>query len=162
MNRSMRIVLIVSLALNLALGAALGQWIWKSHHHPSPRPMHEGPSMFRPDALRGALSPEHGDMVDEVLARHRDAMHSRIQQLRLARDSVQTAMLADPFQPERLDAAFANLRNAETNTASEAHAMLAEVTALAKPEERERIAELMKGRHSRSPDSAPHKRKSGH
>lgn len=158
----MRIVLIASLALNLALGAALGQWIWKSHHHERPKPMHEGPPMFRPDALRGALSPQRADVVDGVLARHRDAMHSRIQQLRLAREAVQAAMLAEPFQSERLDAAFADLRRAESDTASEAHAMLAEVTALAKPDERERLAELMKGRHPRNAGASPHQRESRH
>lgn len=162
MSRTLRIVLIASLALNLALGAALGQWIWKSNHHARPAHMHDGPPMFRPDALRAALSPEHGAVVDQILAKHRDAMHGRIKQLRQAREDVRLALLAEPFQRGQLDAAFANLRTSEADTAAEAHAILGEVAELAKPAERERIAGLVKGRHSKESDSAPRKREPRH
>ena len=162
MSRALRIVLIASLALNLALAAALGQWIWKSHHHPRPAHMHDGPAMFRPDALRAALSAEHGAMVDQILASHRDAMHGRIKQLRQARENVRAALLAEPFQRGQLDAAFAKLRASEADTAAEAHAILTEVAQLADATERDRIAGLVKGRHAKDPGNAPRKREPRH
>lgn len=151
----MRLLLIVSLALNLALGAGLGWWAWQNHRSQNMSSMRGGGRpMFHPDALRGALQGDRGELVDRVLAHHRERMRRQIQDLRQARREVQAAMLAEPFEREQLDTAFSNLRVAETMTATEAHALVADLVEQAEPRERQRMARLVdggRGRHRMRP-----------
>ncbi|MCB1567565.1 MAG: periplasmic heavy metal sensor [Xanthomonadales bacterium] len=154
MNPATRLLLIVSLALNLALGGGLAWWAWQNHQAQSMTSTREGRPMFHPDALRGALHGDRGALVDRVVAHHRERMRSQIQALRQARRDVQTAMLAEPFQREQLDAAFSQLRAAETLTATEAHALVGDLVEQAEPRERQRMARLVdggRGRHRMRP-----------
>lgn len=149
MSRSIRILLIVSLALNLTLGAGLAWWGWQVHRNQTNAARFDGRPMFRPDALRASLRGERSELVDRVMAHHRDRMRNQIQSLRQAREDVRAAMLAEPFQRERLDAAFAQLRSAEASTATEAHALVGDLVEQAEPRERQRIARLVNGGHGR-------------
>lgn len=152
MSRMLRTILILSLALNLALGAGLGWWAWQSHRFQNSASMRDGrPILFRPDALRGTLRADRSALVDRVMAHHRDRMGTQIQALRAARDEVREAMLAEPFQRERLDAAFAQLRDTETRTATEAHALLSDLVEQAEPRERQRMARLVQDHRGRHP-----------
>lgn len=147
MTRSLRYILLASLALNLALGVSLAWLAFKPGHPPAEARSREPRPMFHPEALRRALPAERRELIDGVLASHREAMHARIGRMAQAREGVREAMRADPFERERLDAAFAKLREDESRTAQEAHALLADLAAKATPEERERLSSLIAGRH---------------
>lgn len=147
MTRPLRYILLASLALNLALGVSLAWLAFKPGHPPAEARAREPRPMFHPEALRRALPKERGELLDAVLASHRDAMHARIDRMAQAREGVREAMRAEPFERERLDAAFAQLRDTESRTAQEAHALLADLATQATPQERERLAGLLGGRH---------------
>ena len=146
MPRPLRYLLLASLALNLALGASLTWLAFKPGHAPHQTHAREPRPMFHPEALRRALPAERRPMIDAVLASHRQAMHARIDRMRQAREAVREAIRAEPFERERLDAAFAQLRESETLTAEQAHRLLADLAAQATPQERERLARLAGGR----------------
>lgn len=144
MNRTLRRVLLASLALNLALAASL---VWLTWPPAASEPASQPPRpMLRSEALRGALRPERGPVVDQVMASHRERMHARIETMSQARNEVYEAILAEPFERQRLDAAFAQLRQAEGDTAWEAHNLLADLVEQAEPDERQHLAQLIKTR----------------
>lgn len=146
MPRSLRYLLLASLALNLALGVSLTWLTFKPGHPPAEALAREPRPMFHPEALRRALPAERRQLIDGVLASHRGAMHARIVHMRQAREGVREAIRATPFERERLDAAFTQLRESEARTAEQAHALLADLATQATPEERERLARLVGGR----------------
>lgn len=148
LSRPLRLLLLASLALNIALGVALiarAPWTGTRHgpHHAAPLP-----GLVDLRALRQHLSPGREDVVDAAFAAHRDALRPRLMQLFEARREVRAAIRAEPFERATLDAAFARLRQAETEVASEAQALLGDLLEGATPQERERIAELMPRRGS--------------
>ena len=121
-------------------------WLaFKPGHPPAEARTREPRPMFHPEALRRALPTERHGLLDGVLATHRAAMHARIDRMAQAREGVREAMRTEPFERERLDAAFAQLRDTESHTAQEAHALLADLAAQATPQERERLARLVGG-----------------
>lgn len=153
MTPAARYLLLFSLALNLSLGVALAWFHW---HRPA---VAEAPpprgAMFRHDALRDALAPRRGGLVDAVAARHRETMRVRIERMDEARATVREALRAEPFDRAALDDAFAGLREADSRTAAEAHALISEVAAEANPSERERLSRLMEGRRRRGNHHPP-------
>lgn len=162
MTRLPRFILIVSLSLNLALGAGLGWLIWHSGPTASD-PQTRGPrALFHSDALRRALPPERAAFVDRILAHHRDTMRAHVEELTQARVGVRAAILAEPFTRQQLDDAFARLREAEGGTAQEAHALLADLVEQAEPQEREHLARLIPERRQRRQRHERHKRQSEH
>lgn len=151
MTRSIRIILLTSLALNLALGVGLAWRVLHPGQPPAASHQREPRPMFHPEALRRALPKERSELLDSVLAQHREAMHARIQHMHQAREDVREAMQAVPFERERLDAAFAQLRVTESQTAEEAHALLADLASRATPEERERLTRMLGGSRGMRP-----------
>ena len=147
MTRTFRYILLASLALNLALGVGLIWLAFKPGHPPAEARTREPRPMFHPEALHRAMPEARRDLVDSVLANHRQAMHARIDRMSQAREGVREAMRAEPFERERLDAAFTQLRESESLTAQEAHALLADLVTQATPEERERLSGLLGSRH---------------
>lgn len=147
MTRSIRFILLASLALNLALGVSLAWLALRPGHPPADARMREPRPMFHPDSLRRALPEQRGALLDAVLASHREAMHARIGAMVQAREGVREAMRAEPFGRSALDGAFAELRNKEYQTAEEAHALIADLATRLTPEERERLSGLIGTRH---------------
>ena len=96
-----------------------------------------------------------GGLVDAVAARHRETMRVRIERMDEARATVREALRAEPFDRAALDDAFAGLREADSRTAAEAHALISEVAAEANPSERERLSRLMEGRRRRGNHHPP-------
>ncbi len=147
MTRSVRLILLASLALNLALGAGLAWLAFQPVHPPPETRKRVSPPMFHPEALRRALPKERGDLLDAVLAQHREAMHARIRALSQARAGVREALRAEPYERELLDDAFARLRDAEVRTAEQAHALLVDLATRVTPEDRERLSRIVEDRH---------------
>ena len=142
-SRTLRIALLLSLALNLAL-AAMVAW----HHGPwrgEGRGRHAPslPHLFDVRALRRVIPEERRHVLTPVFEKHRPEMRTRLHALFAARGDVRQAIAAEPFDPVALESAFARLREADRATAEQAQAMMAEVLAVATPEERRRMAEVM-------------------
>lgn len=149
MTRLLRFALLASLALNLSLGVGMAWLVLRPLQEPASSEADRSRPMFRHDTLRRALSQERASLVDTVMARHRDAMHAHMEQLRATRLEVREAIRAEPFERDRLDAAFAHLREADQLTATEAHALLGDLVAGASPAERQRLAQLFSGQRGR-------------
>ena len=143
LSRTARIVLLLSLALNLALLVFVG---W--HHGPwrdNDRGRHAPPlpHLFDVRALRRVIAPEREAVIRPIFEAHRPQMRSRLHDLFAARGDVRRAIAAEPFDRAALESAFARLREADRATAEEAQAMLAELLDVATPEERRKMSELM-------------------
>lgn len=141
--RTLRIVLLLSLALNVALGVFVA---W--HHGPwrdGDRGRHAPglPHLFDVRALRRVVPPEREDVIRPIFEQHRPEMRRRLHELFAARGDVRRAIAAEPYDRAQLESAFARLREADRATAEQAQLMLAELLAVATPEERRKMSELM-------------------
>ena len=155
MNSLVRTVLLVSLALNIALGASL---TWLVLQPPPTREETRGRKarpLLHPEQLRRALPAERGELIDNVLEAHRAAMRAHLNELAAARDRVRDAVRHEPFDRSALDAAFAQLRESERQTAEEAQALISDLLQQLTAEEREQIAPLFAhpGRRGQRPPS---------
>ena len=150
LSRTARIVLLLSLALNLALLVFVG---W--HHGPwrdEGRGRHAPPlpHLFDLRALRRVIPPEREAVVRPIFETHRPEMRTRLHELFAARGDVRRAIEAEPYDRSALESAFARLREADRATAEQAQVMLAELLAVATPEERRKMSELMARSGSRA------------
>lgn len=141
--RTLRIVLLLSLALNVALLVFVG---W--HHGPwrdDERGRHAPPlpHLFDVRALRRVVPEEREPVIRPIFDAHRPAMRARLHELGAARGDVRRAIAAEPFDATQLESAFARLREADRATAEEAQRMMAELLAVATPQERKKMSELM-------------------
>jgi len=146
---SVRWLLLLSLALNVALGAALVLPMVASEHyrgHRSGSHSHGRDHMPNPRHLRRLLGEERASLVDAEVDRHRERIRATFPPLHAARATVHAAMHAEPFDRAALDHAFAELRARDAATAEAVQAMLADVIAQLTPEERARIATSMEMR----------------
>lgn len=154
LSSGMRVLVLASLLLNVALLAALVLLVPRLHDRddgPRDRRAPPLPALFDPRALKQALPEARHPALDAALRGHREEIRSRLGTLFEARRAVRRAMTADPFNRTALDAAFVQLRDAEAATAAEAQAMLGDVLADSTAAERERIANLIprRGEHRR-------------
>lgn len=155
LSRGMRVLLLASLLLNVALIAALVLLVPRLHERedgPRERRAPPFPALFDPRALKQALPEARHADLDAALQSHREAIRARIGTLFDARRAVRAAILAEPFDRAALDAAFTTLREAEAATAAEAQAMVGDVLEDSTAAERERVANLMSRRGERRHD----------
>ena len=120
--RALATLLGISVVLNvLFVGVWAGQWV--RHGHAT-----HGAETFDGHAMRG------------VWKRHDAMLRPRSEALEASRRKVTEALLADPFQPEALDAALSQLRT-ETDGAQRAlHRALVESARDLSPEDRRQMA----------------------
>lgn len=142
MNSLVRTVLLVSLALNIALGASLAWMVLQPQPTRGEMRAREGRPMFHPEQLRRALPAERSELIDSVLAAHRAGMRVRLTELAGAREAVREAVQHEPFDRNALDAAFADLRESERRTAQEAQALIGDLLQQLTPEERAQLSGL--------------------
>jgi len=128
LTKILAIALAVSVALNVFF---LGFWATRAV-----RRWHEGRSpdsfereMDRPAAMRGMWK-THGPVLE-----HRRAA------LDIARRAVREALVAEPFQPQALEAALAKLRGETDETQAALHRALVQMATELSPEERRRLAD---------------------
>lgn len=147
MPKRYRWLLLLSLALNLGLGAAL-----MAHHwHLS---QHQGSGERRwarlPDArqLTRALDEPDRAVLRKVMESHREALGSQFQPMGDARREVAEALRAEPFDPDALTRAFARIRDSEGNMANAMHAFMLDLATQVSAQGRQRIADRMeRSRH---------------
>jgi Spy/CpxP family protein refolding chaperone len=142
-SRTLRLALLMSLALNVALASMLawqhGPWRGEARGRHAAAMSH----LFDVRAMRRVIAPERQSALAPIFEKYRPQMRSRLEALFAARGDVRQAIAADPFDAAALAAAFARLREADRATAEQAQSMMAEVLAVATPEERRRMAEIM-------------------
>lgn len=152
-----RALLLLSLALNLALCVALVMLRWQPFHD------HGGGDrrwsrVPDPRALAHALEADDRQILTEVLERHRPALVEQFRPLGQARRGLAEALRTEPFDPGRMDAAFAQMRAAEGGGAEAMHAFMMDLAPRISAAGRVRIAEHLErgrgGRRDRERDAA--------
>jgi uncharacterized membrane protein len=148
--RTYRYLLLLSLALNLGLGAALFTVQW---HHQQSRQEGADRRWARipsPRMLAGALDEADRRILLEVIETHRGKLGEHFRPLGGARRELAEALRAEPFDPAAMQAAFERMRDSESGTAAAMHAFMLELATRVSADGRKRIADqLERGRHGR-------------
>ena len=117
-------VLVVSLALNLLfVGLVAGSW-WR-----------HGPSGSRDRIITGAVE----RLMQDLLKQHRESVRPVRQQLRDARDAAKEAVLTEPFDEAKVQAALARFREIRTSQHKSMHAMVMDLMKQLTLEERKEL-----------------------
>ena len=145
----LRTALLLSLAVNVLLAAALAAGAWRQ----SGRVEQAGVPMRMPGPMQiaRALPEEDRPVMRDVLAEHRGEMRPRIMEARRARQAVRDALLADPFDAAALERALAEMRMRDSEVVTFAQTLLAEVAGKVSPQGRQAMAKVIeRGRERRS------------
>jgi uncharacterized membrane protein len=148
-TRLMRIVLVVSLALNLFVVSAVavdafthGGWTRSFFGMHGGR----GPGLLglpNPRELRAILPEQDRAVLDSTMEAHRPQFRERFQGMGDARDAVAAAIKAEPFDPAKLETAFADLSTRWSAISAEAQAMLTDLITHLSPEGRAKLAQVL-------------------
>ena len=135
-GRALAIALLASIALNVALIAALATpWVAGHGHDRGPGFRHGGAVAL----LRELAGPEAAALG----ARHEPLLKERMEGVRAARERVLTALAAEPFDRDAFQAALVDLRAASGQAKDAFDAMLGEVIPTLSPEQRRELAERL-------------------
>ncbi len=144
-----RWLLLLSLALNIGLVTALVAHHW----HDNERHASAERRWSRiPDSRQLARALEDADrrILGEVLERHRQHISGPYRPLGNARREVAEALRAEPFDPDDLSLAFADMRSSEDAMGEAKHAFMLELATRISADGRQRIADRMqRGRRGR-------------
>jgi uncharacterized membrane protein len=108
-TRGLKLALVVSIALNLAVaGVVGGAWLRGGHHKGMPRDISFGP-------FSEALSKEDRRALRAALGKRADMLHASRETARAEFEMLLAALRAEPFEPTTLNTAFTAIetRNAE-------------------------------------------------
>jgi uncharacterized membrane protein len=100
--RSWRWALVASLALNLLLLGVIGTWLWRSDSRSGPSALAEAVATL-PEPDRTTL----GQLLDQRRAEGKTAWD----ELRKLRAAANEALSADPYDPQRAEAALTAMRD---------------------------------------------------
>jgi uncharacterized membrane protein len=149
----LRVLLVVSLGLNVAVLAGLG---WRHFGHDGghrgghgPHAAMRGSLMPNPRVLRQVLPEDRRAVVDGLIAKHRDEIRGTVREVFAARRKVHALMTADTVDRAALDRAFAELRARDADAATAVQAMLTELATDLTPAERRAMAEAVERRGPR-------------
>lgn len=158
LSTPVRIVLLVSLSLNLLLTAAAGGLWWRQRAAIAPHEALEARSLPDPRRIAKALPPERRALVREALAPDRAAFAEDLRALRAAHAEVRDALRRRPYEVAALEAALADVRERERAMAERVHAGLLRLSTQLSDAERAQLADSVPRRdHHRS-----HERERGH
>lgn len=129
MNRPVRIALLSSLLLNVALLAMLAVWgVGRQAGTEGPPP-------------RSAASEAQRERFREAMAPYREGIRAEYEAVRAARGDVARTLRSEPLDVAALEDAFARLRDAEARASAASHEALAATAAQLDAEARARMAE---------------------
>ncbi|HUN51932.1 MAG TPA: periplasmic heavy metal sensor [Candidatus Sulfotelmatobacter sp.] len=132
-RRGARILLVASLAVNLLLiGFLVGHML-----HP---PWHERGGPLTIEHITGALPPEVRDAVRASLRDRRPQIAERMAAVRQARADVRAAIEAEPFDAQRLQTAFATLRDRSQAVQEDVAAAVVEAISKLPPDARRELS----------------------
>jgi uncharacterized membrane protein len=116
--------LIASLALNLLVIGAIGGAMWR--HHPRRHITTITPNLL---GYATTLGWERHRELWDVIADARQELRPLRREVRLAREEIMEALVADPFDPQKLAAAQAHLGDAEVRARPALHKLYATLAA---------------------------------
>jgi len=160
LSRQQRILVVVSLALNVFLIAAVAAdaftdrgWLGGPFGHDRPPPRLVG--MPSPRELRAVLSDSDQAILEQSMQANRGKFHERLDAMSAARQAVADAIKAEPFDPAKLAAAFAALREQEAALSSNTQDMLADFISKLDADGRAKVAVLLTQRRKRPDAKSP-------
>lgn len=136
MSKGLRLLLLASLGLNVALAAAFATHLWRE--------------------ARAELTASEAESLEPSsppasLAERRKAVRETHAELRRAQARVAAALRRDPFDREALLAAFAELERARSEHARRSHELLIELAASLDHDGRERLAKRLRSERPHPP-----------
>lgn len=160
MQNRFRLLLIVSLAANLLLGGIFaGGFIEAWRRGPEPADGRPPPFRLHMGRMLEHLPEDVRDRAQALMERHRGEMHGSVRAMRRARREMRAALVAEPFDPARLEAALAELRTRGGAAQASMHGAMLELASDLTPEARRALAEGLarprRPRHRRPPPPPP-------
>lgn len=160
-SRWLTIALVISLGINLLILGAIAGHLLSGQRH-----MWQRPGMMQGEAGRGsdrpgdmviqrmtaALPAEHRPAFEAAMAQHRAQLVEAGRTVRDARMKVRDAMVAEPFDPAKLDAAFAELRARSQELQTAVHAGVSAAAAKLPADARQKLAEFNRPMRERGRD----------
>ncbi len=147
-----RVLLIVSLALNLFLGGLFaGHWLEAWRRGPEPFQGRPPPLRLHMGRMLERLPAEAREQATRVMERRREAMRKTVRAMHQARREVRRSLHAEPFDPARVERALEALRTRSSAAQAEMHAAMAELARELPPDARRALADGLgrPGRHRR-------------
>ena len=139
MGRGLIILLLASLAANVFLGGFVaGRYLGKPPHHGSP-----------PLERMESLSPEARAAVRDVFQSRRDSFREHRLERRELQRALYDAMIAEPFDREKVEAAMAALRQARDNQHQSQNKVLLDALENLSAEDRKALADMQNERRQR-------------
>jgi uncharacterized membrane protein len=160
-SRWLTIALVISLGINLLILGAVAGHLLSGHRH-----MWQRPGMMQGEAGRGADRPgdmviqrmtaalpaEHRPAFEAAMAQHRPQLVESGRAVREARTKVRDAMVAEPFDRAKLDAAFAELRARSQELQTAVHTAVSDAAVKLPAEARQKLAEFNRPLRERGRD----------
>jgi len=160
-SRWITIALVISLGINLLVVGAIAGHFLSGHrymwHRPGQMQAEASRSTERPgdiviQRLTEALPAEQRPVFEAATAQHRARLTEIGRAVREARTKVRDAMVAEPFDRAKLDAAFAELRSRSQELQTTMHAAVSEAAAKLPADARAKLAESNRPRRERGRD----------
>lgn len=137
-----RIFLALSIALNLFLGGMMIAWHMRPPPSPPPGPWFE--RMIQ--RMSADLAPADRDILQSAYEARRPDLDRMDKEVQAARDRVNAAMRAQPYDPAVLEKAMAESRDTREPVIETVEQAVAEAAAKMSPEGRKKLADWRKGR----------------
>jgi uncharacterized membrane protein len=151
-SKQLRILLAISLALNLFVGGAIAAssiigdgWLAGLIGHDHHRASLTG--MPNPRQLRAVLDDEDQAALEATLQARRALFRDSLAAMLAAREAAAAAVAAEPFDRTRVEAAFATLREREAAIASAAQGTILDLVSQLDADGRRKVSELLKPRY---------------
>ena len=135
--RWLRLALMASLAVNLAVAGAFGSAFWRSRQE---APFAAGPGNGNLLGFTALLPPERRQAVMRQTGEHRRTLRPLRAELQAARLAARAAFLADPFDREAFARAQAQVLEAELRARKEAQTLFLAIASSLSKEERQSFA----------------------
>ncbi|HRQ63932.1 MAG TPA: periplasmic heavy metal sensor [Xanthomonadaceae bacterium] len=157
LKRPIRVLLIVSLALNMLLGTALATALLMQYRSGAHETRHM--DLPSPRALARHLHEHERTRLRAILSEHRPAFRTAGGEVMEARRRVRDALAAEPFEADALASALADLRRGQGRLSTEAQAAIVELAEGMDADGRRRLARAIlsheRGRDTRRDEGHP-------
>ena len=141
--RTLRWALVASLALNVLIIGAVAGTVCFSHRGPLHGFASKGPGLL---GFAHTLPRERSDMIRQRFADAQPNMETLRRGIRDARAKVREALIAEPFDQQKLDAALEGVAQAENNITRDKVAMFGTTVSQLTPDERRQLHDWLEKR----------------
>jgi uncharacterized membrane protein len=146
-GRSLRIALMVSLALNvLIIGGVASALIVSHHHHWRGGHGHKGSLLL---SFAETLPSDQGDAIRQKVQSERTVLDPLRKAEREARDAARGILMTEPFDAQKFKAALDRIADADAKVMSARMTIFADTVATFTPEERRQLHNWFEERHKR-------------